>query len=71
MSLTLTCAHESHAIAEEPDARVCSQAACSRREPQSPLIQDLLKRIKVLPSLDGLEDPDLEAEAELKGSPLP
>jgi len=54
-------------LAEEPDARVCSQAACSRREPQSPLIQGLLRRIKALPSLDGLEDPDLEAVAELKG----
>ena len=56
-------------MVEEPDARVCTQAACSRREPQLPLIQGLLRRIKVLPRLDGVDDPDLEAEAELEVSP--
>ena len=34
--------------------------------PKSPLIEGLLKRVKALPSPDDLEDPDLEAEAELE-----
>ena len=34
--------------------------------PQSPLIEGLLKRVKALPSPDDLEDPDPEAEAELE-----
>ena len=34
--------------------------------PQSPLIEGLLKRIKALPSPDDLEDADPEAEAEME-----
>jgi len=34
--------------------------------PQSPLIQGLLSRVKALASPDDLGDPDLEAEAELQ-----
>lgn len=34
--------------------------------PQSPLIEGLLKRIKALPSADDLEDADPEAEAEME-----
>lgn len=34
--------------------------------PQSPLIEGLLERVKALPSPDELEDPDPEAEAELE-----
>jgi len=34
--------------------------------PRSPLIEGLLKRVKALPSADDLEEPDLEAEAELE-----
>jgi len=35
-------------------------------DPQSPLVQGLLRCVKVLPSPGDLEDLDLEAEAELE-----
>jgi len=39
---------------------------CSHGEPQLPLIQSLLRCVKALPTLDDLEGPNLEAEAELE-----
>jgi len=34
--------------------------------PQSPLIQGLFRRVKALPRPDDLEDPNIEAEADLE-----
>jgi heat shock protein beta len=36
--------------------------------PQSPLIEGLLKRVKALPSPDDLEDPDLRGGGRIGGS---
>ena len=70
MPLTLTCAHESHIIATQGQKNPMHDFARKQRvlevNPQSPLIEGLLRRVKALPSADDLEDPDPEAEAELE-----
>ena len=74
MPLTLTCAHESRAIATQRQRNPTHETVRKQRvlevNPQPPLIQGLLNRVKELSSPEDLEDPDLEAPSVRSSSEI-